>query len=53
MIEVFFCKWNNNTQSAESEKWRIFEEHNAECQWKNSEEEGLLEECDEDPFYNM
>ena len=51
--KVFFCMWNNNTQSTESEEWQIFEEHNAECQWKNHEEVGLLKECDEDPFCNM
>ena len=52
--KVFFCKWNSNTQSAESQKRRIFEVHNADVNEKiHEEEEGLLEECDEDPFYNM
>ena len=52
--KVFFCMWNNNPQSSESENDEFLRSIMQNVNEKiHEEEEGLLEECDEDPFYNM
>ena len=46
--------WNNNPQSSESENDEFLRSIMQNVNEKiHEEEEGLLEECDEDPFYNM